>query len=187
VRSSRSVGKTRPVTSGAAAQTTARWRLAGEARDSGQAAECFSDDVQVISPLTAQFRFRGREQAHQMLTAAFIAIDSITFHTEVGDDATRALFYYGRCRGVDFEEAQLLRFDDAGKISELTLFGRPLPGLTAVMAAIGPEMLRADERPALATLIKAATSPLAAITKLAEKTLVPLADPSRSRSSRNRT
>jgi hypothetical protein len=159
--------------------STAIWRRAGESRDAALATTCLAEDVQVISPLTAQFRFTGRDQVGVMLTAAFRVIDSIRFHTEVGDDRTKALFYYGHCRGVDFEEAQLLRFDDQGLIVEITLFGRPLPGLTAVMAAIGPELLQAGDRRALAKVIGAATAPLAAITRVAEKRLVPLADPNR--------
>lgn len=159
--------------------TTATWRLASEARDLALVTTCLAENVQVISPLTAQFRFTGRDQVRTMLTAAFQVIDSIRFHTELGDDQAKALFCYGHCRGVDFEEAQLLRFDDQGLIVEITLFGRPLPGLTAVMAAIGPELLRAGDRPALAKVIGATTAPLAAITRLAEKRMVPLADPNR--------
>jgi hypothetical protein len=159
--------------------TTATWRQASESRDAALVTTCLADNVQVISPLTAQFRFTGRDQVRTMLTAAFKVIDSIKFHTEIGDHETKALFYYGRCRGVDFEEAQLLRFNDEGLIVEITLFGRPLPGLTAVMAAIGPELLQAGDHPALARAIGAATTPLAAITRLAEKRLVPLADPNR--------
>jgi hypothetical protein len=159
--------------------STATWRQAGESRDPALATTCLADDVQVISPLTAQFRFTGHDQVRAMLTAGFRVIDSIKYHTELGDDRAKALFYYGHCRGVDFEEAQLLRFDDRGLIVEITLFGRPLPGLTAVMAAIGPELLHAEDRRARAKVVGAATAPLAAITRLAEKRMVPLADPNR--------
>jgi hypothetical protein len=161
------------------AQTTETWRRAGEARDAEMIGPCLASGVQLISPLTEQFRFRGREQVRDVLAAAFMVVDVISFHTQVGEEDTRALFYYGRIRGQDFEEAQLLRFDGSGLISEITLFGRPLPGLTAVMAEIGPALLRAGGKPGLARLIGAATAPLAAVTKLAEKRMVPLADPNR--------
>jgi len=52
-------------------------------------------------------------------------------------------------------------------------------GLTAVMAAIGPVMLKRRRRPALARLIGAATAPLALLTRTGEKRIVPLADPNR--------
>ncbi|HEX2807993.1 MAG TPA: nuclear transport factor 2 family protein [Kineosporiaceae bacterium] len=128
---------------------------AGEARDVDRAVSCLAEDVQIISPLTASFRFQGRGQAREMLTAGF-------------------------------EEAQLLRFDAHSRLVELTLFGRPLPGVTAVMAAIGPRMLHNSKQPALARLVRAATAPLAVLTRLGEKRLVPLADPHRSPAVRTR-
>jgi hypothetical protein len=148
-------------------------------RDEGGAARCLAEEIEVISPLTAQFRFRGRDQARDMLTAAFEVIDDIRYHTEVGDGAARALFYRARCGKEQIEEAQLLRFSAQGLIAELTLFGRPLPGLTAVMASIGPVLLRRQGRAGLAIAVAAATRPLAVTTRLGEHRLVPLADPGR--------
>lgn len=133
----------------------------------------------MISPLTARFRFEGRDHVHEAFAAAFEVIDEMGFHTELGDNAARALFLRGRCGRQWFEEAQLLRFDAGGLIRELTLFGRPLPGVTAVIAAIGPRMLQRQRRPPAATLIGAATAPMAALTRLGERHLVPLADPAR--------
>jgi hypothetical protein len=162
-----------------AAVTTASWRAAGESHDAELAAGCLADDVRVISPLTARFRFEGREQARDMLVAAFAVIDVIRYHTELGDESARALFFHGRCRGQEFEEAQLLRFDGEGRIVELTLFGRPLPGLTAVMAAIGPVLLKRQGRPVAARFIGAATAPLALMTRAGDKRIVPLTAPDR--------
>jgi hypothetical protein len=106
-------------------------------------------------------------------------ITEIRYHTEVGDGRTRALFYRGRCGREQFEEAQLLRFDADGLVTELTLFGRPLPGVTVVMASIGPALLHRRGKPAVARLIAAATRPLATLTRPGEARLVPLADPDR--------
>jgi hypothetical protein len=61
--------------------------------DAQAAARCLASEVEVISPLTAQFRFRGRDQATDMLAAAFEVIGEIRFHTAVGIGDTRALFY----------------------------------------------------------------------------------------------
>jgi SnoaL-like domain len=169
---------------GASAATAARWRVASEAGDAMAAGDCLAAGVVVISPLTAMFRFHGRDDTRDMLLSAFEVISDIRFHTEVGDADNRALFYRARAAGQEIEEAQLLRFDSDGLIRELTLFGRPLPGLTAVMAGIGPKMLRRQGRPGLARLVGLATSPLAAITRLGDRRMVPLADPSRGGRSR---
>ncbi len=160
-------------------QVVSAWRAAGERGDAPAAAECLASNVTVISPLTAQFRFHGRDDARDMLVAAFEVIHDIRFHTEVGDANTRALFYHAYAGDQAIEEAQLLRLDADGLIVELTLFGRPLPGLTAVMADIGPRLLRYQKRPTLARIVALATAPLAAMTRLGERRLVPLADPAR--------
>jgi len=43
-----------------AAWTTNAWRAANEAGDATAAVECLAADVELISPLTAQFRSEGR-------------------------------------------------------------------------------------------------------------------------------
>ncbi len=161
------------------ADTIAAWRTAVESGDADAAAALLAADVTVISPLTARFRFQGRQQAHDMLIAAFEVLSDLRWHTEVGEGRTRALFLHGRAGRESFEEAQLLRLDEDGFIHELTLFGRPLPALTAVMAAIGPTMLRRQRRSSTARLIAFATAPLAVITRFGDRRLVPLADPGR--------
>jgi hypothetical protein len=161
--------------------TTRAWRVATEAGDADAGAACLSDQVVLVSPLTAEFQFNGREQVREVLIAAAQIFTDVRFHTEVGDETTRALFMSGVAGGTPFEEAQLLRFDGAGLITELTLFGRPLPALTEVMARIGPLLLRRQGRPGLARVIGAATRPLAAMTRIGERRMVPLADPNRVR------
>lgn len=169
-----------------AARTTQSWRAANEAGDARAAVDCLAADVEFISPLTSQFRFRGRDQVGEVLAAAFKVLSDVRYHTEVGDETTRALVCNGRCGREQFEEAQLLRLDPDGFIVELTFFGRPLPGVTAVMAAIGPLLVRRQGRPALSRVIAAATKPLAAMTRLGDAHLVPQADPARNTARKGR-
>ena len=162
----------------------AAWRAAGERGDAAAATGCLAEDVVLISPLTAQFRFHGRDEIRPVLETAFEVFRDLRFHTEVGDADTRALFFYAKVGRDEVEEAQLLRLDAAGHIRELTLFGRPLPVVTAVMADLGPRLLRRQGRPGLARVVRLATAPLAAMTRLGERRLVPLADPARARRTR---
>ncbi|NED95127.1 nuclear transport factor 2 family protein [Phytoactinopolyspora alkaliphila] len=159
--------------------TVAAWQAATENGDADAAAVCLADDAVFISPLTARFQFRGRVQIHEMLTSAFEVISGVRVHTVVGSEDTRAVFFTGTSGSVEFEEAQLLRFGEDGLITEITLFGRPLPGVTAVMAGIGPRMVRRQGRRRLAVVVGAAVRPLAAMTRLGERYLVPLTDPNR--------
>lgn len=159
--------------------TIASWRDAAERGDADAAGHLLAAGIEVISPLTEQFRFHGPEQVTAMLAAAFETISDIRFHTQVGADQTWALFFHAHVGRQPVEEAQLLRLDASGHIRELTLFGRPLPALTAVMADIGPRLLRGQRRPALARLVGALTGPVAMLTRVGERRIVPLADPSR--------
>jgi len=156
-----------------------RWRLAGEQGDAEAAAACLSEDVVLISPLTEQFRFHGRDQVRVLLEAAFTAITGIHFHTEVSQDHTTALFYRGRIGDQELEEAQLLRLDETGHVQELTLFIRSLPALTALMSTLGPELARRRGNRPLAALLTVSTTPLHAMTRLGDRGIVPLAAPKR--------
>jgi hypothetical protein len=156
-----------------------RWRRAGEQGDAEAAAACLHQDVTLISPLTEQFRFQGREQVRVLLSAAFTAISGIHFHTEVRQDSTVALFYRGRVGHQEMEEAQLLRLDETGHIREVTRFIRTLPALTALMSALGPELARRRGNRPLAALLAASTAPLHAMTRLGDRGIVPLAAPDR--------
>jgi len=157
------------------------WRAAGESGDAAAAVACLAPDIQVISPLTASFRFHGPAQVGRMLASAFEVIHEIRYHTEVGAGDTWALFYHARAGREALEEAQLLRLDGAGLIRELTLFGRPLPALTTVMTGIGPRLLRRQRQPLLGRVVTLATAPLNAAVRLGERTLLPRADPNRRR------
>src|ERR1700742_4846681 len=175
-----------PTGSSRADQTIAEWRLAAENHDAARAIACLAGNVVLISPLTAQFTFDGRDRVGDVMIAAFQVIDNIRFHTEVGDDRTRALFYHARCGRQPIEEAQLIRLGHDGLITEITLFGRPLPGLTAVMRRIVPLILGRQGKSQLGVALGAATVPLHAITTSGEQRLGPLASPYRPPGSRGR-
>ena len=166
--------------------TIAEYRQAGEHRDAERAIACLAANVTLISPLTARFTFGGRDQVANVIRSGFDVISQIRYHTEVGDDRTRALFYNGTCGRQAFEEAQLLRLDGAGLITEITLFGRPLPGLTAVMTRIAPVLLRRQGHPRLGGILGAATVPLHAMAVSGERGIVPLAAPNHPRRNRFR-
>ena len=80
--------------------TIAEYRQAGEHRDAERAIACLAANVTLISPLTARFTFDGRDQVANVIRSGFDVISQIRYHTEVGDDRTRALFYYGSWQAV---------------------------------------------------------------------------------------
>src|ERR1700757_2218511 len=99
--------------------TIERGRPGAEHHDAAEPIACLADNVVLISPLTAQFTFDGRDRVGDVMIAGFQVIDDIHFHTEVGDGRTRALFYNARCGRQALEEAQLLRLNHDGLITEI--------------------------------------------------------------------
>jgi hypothetical protein len=123
-------------------ETVRHWCSAGEAGDIDLAMRSIATNVVLRSPLTDRLRFEGRDQVRQVLEAAYDSIDQMRFHTVVGQASIWGLFYTARVGTTPIEEAQLVRLDDHHKIVEVSLMIRPLTGLAAVMAALGPRMIR---------------------------------------------
>ncbi|HEX8101268.1 MAG TPA: nuclear transport factor 2 family protein [Solirubrobacteraceae bacterium] len=159
---------------GDAAATTAALRAAAEAGDARAAAATFAPDVVLHSPITASGSFRGVAQVERVLEAVFAVLADIRYSDDVGDARTRALFYTARIGGRVLQEATLVRLDDEARIAELTIFFRPLSGLTALAAALGPRLARRHGR-GRAVAVAAMTGPLAFATRAGDGLVVRLA------------
>jgi hypothetical protein len=157
--------------------TTERYRRAGETGDVDLAMTTFSATAVVHSPLTERVRFTGHGELRTLIEVAYGHFDGIQFHTDIGDERTRVVIYTARIRGVDMEEATLLRLDDQGKIAEATLFIRPLPGLVEVMGAFGPDIARRNGHRGAAGLLSVLIRPLRSMVKSGDRFAVPLVRP----------
>ncbi|WP_332645009.1 nuclear transport factor 2 family protein [Aeromicrobium sp.] len=166
-----------PSTSQSTAATVARWRAAAENADADAAIACLSPDVVLSSPLTEQFRLEGREELGDFLSQAFTAVEDIHFHTEIGQGDAYSLAYRARVRNQPFEEVQLLRFDDEARISEISLYGRPMPALTALMITLGPKLARRQGRRGLAALLRVSSAPVHNMVSFGDRRIVPMTRP----------
>ena len=166
-----------PDPSQAVATTVARWRAAAEGADADAAIACLSPDVVLNSPLTERFSLEGSEELGDFLSEAFTAIEEIRFHTEIGQGDSYALAYRARVGTQPFEEVQLLKFDDAGRISEISLYGRPMPALTALMITLGPKLARRQGRRGLAALLRATSAPVHSMVSFGDRHVVPRTQP----------
>jgi hypothetical protein len=155
-----------------AAAAIARWRSAEERGDVDAAVACLSPDIVLSSPLTDQFRFEGSDQLRDFLTAAFTAVKDVQYHTQTGEGDTYALVYRARVGSQPFEEVQMLRLDDEARITEITLFGRPMPALTSLMHIMGPALARQQGRRGLATLMSVSTIPIHAMVTSGDRGMV---------------
>jgi hypothetical protein len=147
---------------------------AAKDKDIGLAMSALADDVVVRSPLTDRFTFNGKDDVRLLFETAYEKFDGLEYHTVIGD---RVLVGGATVDGQRFEETLLLTLDN-DKITEITLFIRPLPGLTAVMAALGPALARKNGR-RTAGLLKVMTAPLVAATRSGDRLGIGLALPKR--------
>ncbi|WP_250031032.1 nuclear transport factor 2 family protein [Paractinoplanes maris] len=155
----------------------ALWRDAGERGDAAAAVAALSPGVTLVSPITEQFTFHGRDQVRDLLEVALAAIDGISYTDQVAQDRTVALFYEATVGGTRLFEAQRLRLGQDGLITEITLYIRPLPALTRLLNRLGPELARRNGRPGLARVIPLAGGLLHAMADSGERRIMPKAAP----------
>jgi hypothetical protein len=161
-----------------ASEATAQLRAAAKQGDADLVMSAFGPSIVVRSPLTERVAFRGPTEVRRLFDAVYANVHNIDYHTELGDEHTRALFGTAIVRGQHIEETLLLRLDETAKVTDLTLFVRPLPGLTALMAALGPDVARRFGRSWLtATTLTTMIKPLEFATRFGDRAGMRLAIP----------
>jgi hypothetical protein len=148
-------------------------RMAMEARDLAAIVDAFAPDAEFISPLTASFVFRGREQIEALSKVVLTVFEGFHYTQELMDDRTGYLVSQAKVDGIDIEMVDSIRFRPDGKIQSLTVFFRPLPAAAAAMRRIGAAF-GSRKGPARAALIAALTTPLALMTRFGDKVGVDL-------------
>lgn len=159
-----------------AAATTARVRAAVEAGDVDGFVDTLAPDAVLRSPITTAFSFEGIDAIRGLMVEVLASIREIRYTGDVGDAHTRALFYTARVGAVEVEEATRVRLDDDARVTELTIWFRPLPGLTALLAELGPRIANRRSR-SRGAAVAAITKPLAAMTRSGDRVAVKLVGP----------
>ncbi|MCW2984558.1 MAG: hypothetical protein JWR63_2128 [Conexibacter sp.] len=154
----------------------AAYRAAAEAHDVDAMVACLRDDVVLRSPISDRFAFRGKAQLRDLLEDVEAAVSEVVYLDDAGDDRTRVLTLEGCVRGQRFGEAMLITLDEDGLIATLQLYVRPLPGVTALAAALGPRVARRHGR-MRALAVRAMIAPLAFMTARGEGAASRLAAP----------
>jgi hypothetical protein len=109
------------------------------------------------------------EDVHAVVADAVYVVDA-------GDDRTRVLTLSARVGRQRLDEAVLVTLDADGLIATMQLFVRPLPGLTAIAAALGPRVARRRGR-LRALAVRAMIAPLAFVSARGEGVASKLASP----------
>jgi hypothetical protein len=139
-------------------------RAAMEARDLAAVTDSFAPDAVLRSPLTGRLTFSGRDQIATITRVILEVFQDFHYTDELRSGDTAVLIARARVGGQDLETAEHLRLGPDGKITEATVFFRPLPAATAAMQQIAAGLGR-RKSPARGALMSALTRPLAAITR----------------------
>jgi hypothetical protein len=111
------------------------------ARDVEAAIACFAPDIIIRSPVTQRIRFVGIEQGAEIFRFVFARVSDVRVYLTVGEgESAQVLFWRGRIGRHYLEEANLLQLDAQGRICEMTVFMRPVPGLLAMGAWLGTSL-----------------------------------------------
>jgi hypothetical protein len=154
----------------------AAYRAAAQAQDTTAMLACMREDVVLRSPITARFAFHGKRQMGPLLDDVHAVVAPPTFRADVGDARTRVLVLDSRCGGQAFTETVMIALDEEGLIAEMELAIRPMPGLMALAAALGPRVARRRSR-ARGLAVRALIGPLAFAATRGEGVSVKLAAP----------
>ena len=148
---------------------------AAHAHDAEAVIACFANDIVISSPVTQRIRFSGIEQASDLFRRVLDVIEDIEFYETVGEgEQTQVIFWRGRVGRHYLEEANLLRLDDDGRIREMTVFMRPIPGLLALAVGLASS-LAGNHHPARGWAVRATLGTLAAAYRAGEPLVIALA------------
>jgi len=152
-----------------ATETRQRFRAAVETGDHAAAVATFAPDVVLRSPII-NGQFEGRQAVGDLMAAVIEIFEDLRYTAEAADpDGTQILAFSARVRGRDIDAVDLLRFDEEGLISEFVVHIRPMSGLAAVAAALGPRIARG---PVARVMVRVFAGPLAVLLRLVDP-LVP--------------
>jgi len=116
------------------------FRSAVEATDLEAMMATFAEDAVLHSPVTFK-PFEGRAAIRQLLAILFEVFESFRYTDELeAEDGTRALVFAARVGDRELQGLDLIRFDDAGLICDLTVMVRPRSALEALLAEVGPRL-----------------------------------------------
>jgi hypothetical protein len=155
----------------------AAYRAAATAQDTAAMLACLREDAVLTSPITDRFAFRGHAQLGPLLDDVHAIVAPPVFRADAGDDRARLLVLDTTVDGRQpVTELLHVTLDDDGLVARMELALRPMPGLLAMAAALGPRVARRRGR-GRAVAVKAMITPLAFAATRGEALSVKLAAP----------
>ena len=119
----------------------AAFERAVEERDLDALVSALAPDVVFRSPVVYR-PYEGREITARILEAVTRVFDDFEYVRRFEAEEGAALIFKARVGDREVDGLDLLRFDDEGLVSELTVMVRPMSGVQALAAAMGEELER---------------------------------------------
>lgn len=118
---------------------------AAETRRLGDIVEAFAEDAVLHSPV--QFKpFEGRAAITQLLGILVEVFEDFRYTDQLeSDEGALGLIFRARIGDREVEGLDLLRFNDAGLIQDLTVMVRPRSAIEALLAEVGPRLLASGD------------------------------------------
>jgi hypothetical protein len=107
--------------------------------DEDALAEVLAADVVFRSPAVYK-PYEGREATTLVLRAVSRVFEDFRYDDRFEGEDGEVLLFSARVGDRELNGIDLLRFDDDGKVRELTVMIRPLSGLTALVEAMAREL-----------------------------------------------
>lgn len=143
------------------------FRAAWRTRDLDAWIEALSPEIVLRSPVV-RAPFRGRAAARELYSVLFQTLGEVEITAELaGAEDTHVFFWLAKVAGRRIEGADLMRYDEQGRIAEIRVLIRPLVSIAVFASAVGPALTarRSPTRGALARLL---TLPLKGILTLVD-------------------
>jgi SnoaL-like domain len=112
------------------------FRAAAEAKDFSRGEELFSPDVVFRSPAVFQ-PYAGLDALKVLLGAVVQVFEDFRYVDQVETGDTAVLVFEARVGDRELNGVDVLRFDEDGRIAEMTVMIRPLSGLQALAGEMG--------------------------------------------------
>lgn len=122
------------------------FRAAVEAGDLDAMVACMADDVTFHSPV-AHKPFTGKEAATQVLAAVMDTLTDFSYTDELAGEDTHALFFRAKVGDKAVQGVDYVTEGPDGRITDLTVFFRPLSAIVAMGEAMAPKVEGAAKAP----------------------------------------
>ena len=111
------------------------FRAAAEAKDFAAGEHLFATDVTFRSPVVYK-PYEGREALKLLLGAVVQVFEDFRYVEQVETGNTAVLQFEARVGEKSLQGVDILKFDDEGAITELTVMVRPMSGVHALAEAM---------------------------------------------------